>query len=715
MKPTDHIDMRDVSRWIEDLGDGVIAPDDHARLMELMRSHEEVRDLYIRHAEFAALMHQSAKSRMELGTMPISIETLRREKRRSAVISLSYAVAAVLVLGFGLLLFQAPWNTHPSTPTIVIEGSEDAFYAVVRDEKAAVPDGNLLPGDQITVSRGLLRLGFPSGVEALVEGPAQLELISIGTLRMDGGLGWFHVPANARGFTVRTERARVIDLGTEFGIRFDTRDDLEVHVADGRVLVAPSAPGARETELAEGEAMRFDSDGTGTPLDLKSSLFRRQFSKQPHHIHWSFDSLVGEAFPASGNFPGIEDHAIRPQHVAGVKIDPAGCLTGGIFGQALSMNGDGLFAESAFPGIDGNAPRTIAAWIRHRGGVSASFADPRTGLGATTPFGDQAYLLNYTNSGLTTAQGATGVTLTAGVTYTLTFHAANLPAQESSDYHVELVAFDRSVDDEARAVATYGSRPGSVLATAAGRVTTTDMSKSGRVSFTPRADDPRLGRDIGIRLVKTSSSALYDHLRLTTRRGTGPETVVFTEDFESPVVAGYAETISPSSGWVPSSEGFGASKHGLFSQRPLFATPFVAWGGSASGWAAFALPTKTPRWSVSDGRFFHDSTVPLPRDQWTHIATVHTGRKSDDGQPEVLHFIDGDLVPTASLQAGSVNYPFATAESSARLLIGALPGVTPGVSTLDADIDELHILRAALGEKEIWALMDENRPVFGRK
>ncbi len=74
------IDERAVALWIQELEDGVISPESRAALMELMRSHESVRDQYLRHIELSTLIHQTAESRSQLGTMPISIETLRREK-----------------------------------------------------------------------------------------------------------------------------------------------------------------------------------------------------------------------------------------------------------------------------------------------------------------------------------------------------------------------------------------------------------------------------------------------------------------------------------------------------------------------------------------------------------------------------------------------------------------------------------------------------------
>ena len=58
----------------------------------------------------------------------------------------------------------------------------------------------------------------------------------------------------------------------------------------------------------------------------------------------------------------------------------------------------------------------------------------------TTPYGDQGYMLNYTNSGLTTAQNAISGTLTQDVTYTVTFNAAVQVGTASASYRVELVA-----------------------------------------------------------------------------------------------------------------------------------------------------------------------------------------------------------------------------------------------------------------------------------
>lgn len=76
--------------------------------MEQMRRDDRVRDLYLRHVELVALLGQTAESRAAMGTMPISEEMLGRAKRNSALSALAYGLAAVLLLGAGLMFFSSP-------------------------------------------------------------------------------------------------------------------------------------------------------------------------------------------------------------------------------------------------------------------------------------------------------------------------------------------------------------------------------------------------------------------------------------------------------------------------------------------------------------------------------------------------------------------------------------------------------------------------------
>jgi hypothetical protein len=188
-----------------------------------------------------------------------------------------------------------------------------------------------------------------------------------------------------------------------------------------------------------------------------------------------------------------------------------------------------VFSESfeapVVSGFDDNTVPSGGKWIgatdgfgaSNRGHYNETVAWPATPA-FTTPYGNQAYYLNYTNSGLTTAAGVIG-SLTADVTYRVTFNTAVTANTASGNYRLELVAF---APGEIR-TDVNGTMPGTVLAAATGSVTTNDMSATGSVTFTPAAANAHLGKDLAIRLVKSTNSVLYDNIRLITGHDLNPD------------------------------------------------------------------------------------------------------------------------------------------------------------------------------------------------
>ncbi len=190
---------------------------------------------------------------------------------------------------------------------------------------------------------------------------------------------------------------------------------------------------------------------------------------------------------------------------------------------STSANAGVIFSESfESPVVSGFASNTVpdTGWVgasngygaTNRGLYNETVAWPATPA-FSTPYGEQGYMINYTNSGLTTAQGTLSETLTQDVTYTLSFNVAVQAGTASGSYIMELVAFSPSDDDTARKEAK-STRPGTILATANGTVTTTDMSQSDSIVFTAAAGNPSLDKELGIRLIKGSNSVIYDNIRL---------------------------------------------------------------------------------------------------------------------------------------------------------------------------------------------------------
>jgi autotransporter-associated beta strand protein len=195
-----------------------------------------------------------------------------------------------------------------------------------------------------------------------------------------------------------------------------------------------------------------------------------------------------------------------------------------------------VFSESfEAPVVTGFVSNTVPSgnrWVGATNGFGATtrgLYNERSQWPATppfsTPFGEQAYFLNYVNSGLTTAVGATGQTLTAGVNYQVTFHAAAATGYTSANYRVELVAFGAADDNVARRIAN-ATRPGTVLAFSAGSVTTNDMSSRFTINFKADSANSHLGKDLGIRMMYVGSgsttSCLYDNVRLITGHDLNP-------------------------------------------------------------------------------------------------------------------------------------------------------------------------------------------------
>lgn len=362
------ISIDEVERIIQDLEDNVISDKDLRLLKEMIKNEPEVRKLYFRHMELVALLKRRVIIREESGMIPVSDVVIEIQKRKIAVMSLVAGMAAILILSLVFYLFHVNQDQVKEFNWVIIEQSDDALCTATSADGEIRQEGRLLSGDQIRLNQGLVRILFPSGVEAVIEGPSELKLISDSSIKMHGGAAWLRVPKGGNGFTVVTDRANVIDLGTEFGLRFDANDQLQVHVAKGRVRVEPTLSAMKPIELKQNLAMTFDVYGGGESIKAEPSLFRRWFTDSIPYLHWSFDTMVDGHSPATGTIPGYEGYGTRLKHLqnAQAQIKSSDYQTEGKLGLALSLNGDGVFAISAFAGISGNAPRTVTAWIRHR-------------------------------------------------------------------------------------------------------------------------------------------------------------------------------------------------------------------------------------------------------------------------------------------------------------------------------------------------------------
>jgi len=111
--------------------------------------------------------------------------------------------------------------------------------------------------------RGLATIQFDSGAEVVLEAPARLTLVDPMNCILAHGTAVAEVGDSAKGFTIRTPSARVIDHGTRFAVNVDPASGAtQTQVFDGLVEVEPSGTSGR-IELREGQQTLVGASSAG--------------------------------------------------------------------------------------------------------------------------------------------------------------------------------------------------------------------------------------------------------------------------------------------------------------------------------------------------------------------------------------------------------------------------------------------------------------------
>lgn len=135
---------------------------------------------------------------------------------------------------------------------------------------------NLLTHQRLDLREGLAELTLTNGTNVILEGPAVLDLVSAGRVKLYNGRLTAKVPRQAIGFSVETPDAVIVDLGTEFGVVADAAGWSETEVFDGKVKARPSWAGKQGTDTsAEKESgFRQLTAGQTARLDRKNKTVK---------------------------------------------------------------------------------------------------------------------------------------------------------------------------------------------------------------------------------------------------------------------------------------------------------------------------------------------------------------------------------------------------------------------------------------------------------
>ena len=139
----------------------------------------------------------------------------------------------------------------------------------------------LEPG-RLRLDSGLAQIVFYNGARVVIEGPAELRLVSSSEAVCVRGTLTAEVPPQARGFRIVSPRLDVTDLGTAFGIKVNG-DRSELHVFGGRVEFR-AEKGAAAQDLTEGRGAVVEGVGAPRLIAADPTGFAELFDLQAKSV-----------------------------------------------------------------------------------------------------------------------------------------------------------------------------------------------------------------------------------------------------------------------------------------------------------------------------------------------------------------------------------------------------------------------------------------------
>lgn len=276
--------------------------------------------------------------------------------------SLMNAAAIILIALTVVKLDQVLWRSvarhDPQLPlaTLVDQVGE---LKEVDAESAYVNGADLYAHTLYTLNRNeVVEAVFLNGAQVSIEGPATFSLMDGETVFLEEGRAYVSVPKGTQGFTLESHEARVIDLGTEFGLEVDHEGNSQIYTYDGLVSVMAIREGNTVSQdfVEAGQARRLPRNSTEIrEIAFEENRFIRRIDSQAELV-WRGESVNLADIVSGGDGIG------RGEHNRGVDIN-SGRFTRhlasitAVEGRAgLRSVPDSAYIDCVFvPGVDVNA------------------------------------------------------------------------------------------------------------------------------------------------------------------------------------------------------------------------------------------------------------------------------------------------------------------------------------------------------------------------
>ena len=208
----------------------------------------------------------------------------------SFVPGLIMVIASTLILS-AVVILPIYWSTRPDDPRwTVVARVTKTLESTWAQGKIGPQDGALLTAGQLLdLELGFVEIEFISGSKVVLKGPARFAITDGNASRLEFGQLAASVPQGAEGFSVQTPAMKVVDLGTEFGVkvgqddhqRFENKEamNVDVHVFKGEVEVEAklASDQVEKLQLTENQAVRYNAKSEQiTRIEADPESFTRQ-------------------------------------------------------------------------------------------------------------------------------------------------------------------------------------------------------------------------------------------------------------------------------------------------------------------------------------------------------------------------------------------------------------------------------------------------------
>lgn len=280
-------------RLIDALLDGGISEADLVRLEAEMLVDVDAREVYYDRLALDTVLTQ------EIENAEVPTNVVQFPGRQRGWMTAAIGLAALLVVSVMFLSDSNEVEPIASGYGVIVDEA-DARWADGQDFSR----GDLLPGGELKLLSGLVKVELFSGVTVVLEGDAEFEVVSSMEMAMKRGRLQADVPEPAQGFRVTTAAGNVVDLGTEFALEV-TEDSSEVTVLNGEVeWHGQSSP---KRLLTDGQGVREQLGGSAAdlsgvlPNDLESALSARRSESrsrwEQHSVALADDPRLISYFP----------------------------------------------------------------------------------------------------------------------------------------------------------------------------------------------------------------------------------------------------------------------------------------------------------------------------------------------------------------------------------------------------------------------------------